>query len=240
MGLAACQPAPRPGPQLTLTPSPTPAQPTVAVLPTATNTVAATATVAPTATRVQTAAPTPTSVPTVAPTVAPTAVLLRVQVDSPELGYLNVRNSPATSGAVVVKAVDGAWLDVLDAADTAKGRVGQQGQWLKIRTPEGQEGFVAAWYLRLPGASPAPTPTRVAVVRASPTPMPNPSLDVVVDLLNRTNALRAENGLPPFTLSAKLNAAAERHSQDMSNTGNIDHTGSDGSKASTADCRYRL
>ena len=51
----------------------------------------------------------------------------------------------------------------------------------------------------------------------------------MLDLLNRANALRAQNGLTPYKLSDKLNASAQRHSQDMANTGSIDHTGSDGS-----------
>lgn len=54
----------------------------------------------------------------------------------------------------------------------------------------------------------------------------------VANLLNRVNALRAEKGLAPLKLNDKLTAAAQRHSQDMANTGNIGHIGSDGSKAS--------
>jgi uncharacterized protein YkwD len=121
-------------------------------------------------------------------------------------------------------------LDVIETAEAARAKVGQQGQWLQIRTPDGKEGFVAAWYVRLPGASPAPVlPT--PAVRVSPTPMPNPQLDVVVELLNRTNALRAENGLPPYKLNDLLNASARRHSDDMASTGRIIHTGADGSSA---------
>ena len=80
-----------------------------------------------------------------------------------------------------------------------------------------------------PTATPAPTP--VEVVPVPPTATPNPALDAVVDLFNRTNALRAQNGLPPYRLSDKLNASAQRHSQDMASTSSIDHTGSDGSTA---------
>jgi len=80
-----------------------------------------------------------------------------------------------------------------------------------------------------PTATPVPPP--VAVVPVPPTATPNPGLDVTVELFNRVNALRAANGLPPYRLSDKLNASAQRHSQDMANTGNIDHAGSDGSTA---------
>src|SRR3990172_2405296 len=53
--------------------------------------------------------------------------------------------------------------------------------------------------------------------------------DAVSDLLNRINALRRQNGLAPLELNDALSAAAQRHSQDMANTGNVDHTRSDGS-----------
>ncbi len=51
----------------------------------------------------------------------------------------------------------------------------------------------------------------------------------VSDLLARINALRQQNGLLPLDLSSILTSAAQRHSDDMAHTGNIDHTGSDGS-----------
>ena len=222
--LAACQPAPQPMPT---EPPTVPAQPTAITAP------ITTATPPPTATAVPTTAPTtaPTVAPTTAPTVAPTAApaqptptpVLRVQVNSPDVGFLNIRDAPATSGALVAQANDGVTLDVLDAADTARGKVGQLGQWLKVRTSSGKEGFVAAWYLSLPGASPAPA--------LQPTAIP-PAPDIgsaELELFNRTNALRAQNGLPPYRMVNRLNAAAERHSQDMAGTGNISHAGSDGS-----------
>ena len=53
--------------------------------------------------------------------------------------------------------------------------------------------------------------------------------DAVFDLLGRIGALRRQNGLAPLELNDQLGAAAQRHSQDMANTGRVDHTGSDGS-----------
>jgi Cysteine-rich secretory protein family len=60
--------------------------------------------------------------------------------------------------------------------------------------------------------------------------------DDVAQILGRINALRQQNGLLPLDLSSTLTAAAQRHSDDMARTGNIDHTGSDGS---TVDSRIR-
>jgi uncharacterized protein YkwD len=136
------------------------------------------------------------------------------------VGYLNVRDAPSTSGALVMPAKDGTTLDVIEPTNTAKAKIGQPGQWLKVRTPDGKEGFAAAWYLSLPGASPTPAPS-------------SPDLGGgALELFNRTNALRAQNGLAPLQFDTRLAAAAERHSQDMAGLGNIDHVGSDGSKPS--------
>jgi uncharacterized protein YkwD len=206
--LTACQPAPQP----------TPAEPPTILPPTVTALPSATPTVAPTLvpTVVPTALPTitPTSQPTVTPTTAPT---FQVQVNSPDVGYVNVRDAPSTGGALVAQAKDRATLDVLELASTARGKIGQMGQWLKVRTPDGKEGFAAAWYLSLPGASPAPTSAPPDLAGAA------------LELFNRANAFRLQNGLLPFRYSSLLAASAERHSQDMAETGNISHTGSDGS-----------
>ncbi|HLF26491.1 MAG TPA: CAP domain-containing protein [Anaerolineae bacterium] len=53
--------------------------------------------------------------------------------------------------------------------------------------------------------------------------------EAVFELLNRINALRVASGQAPLELNDQLIAAAQRHSQDMANTGNVSHTGSDGS-----------
>ena len=135
--LAACKPAPQPTPT---EPPTVPAQPTVVAAPTST------VVPPPTATTVPTTAPTvvPTLAPTTAPTAQPTtAPRLQVQVNSPDIGYLNVRDTPSVGGALVVQVSDGAMLDVIgpERADTAKGLVGQQGQWLQVRTSDGKEGL---------------------------------------------------------------------------------------------------
>jgi len=117
------------------------------------------------------------------------------------------------------------------------GLLSQQFRDVGISMVKGKGG--AFYYTMVFGARPsqapdptaAPAPTLVAIVPIPPTATPNPALDAVVDLFNRTNALRAQNGLQPYRLSDKLNASAERHSRDMASTGNIDHTGSDGSTA---------
>ncbi len=51
----------------------------------------------------------------------------------------------------------------------------------------------------------------------------------MAQILARINALRQQNGLLPLDLSSVLTKSAQRHSDDMAQTGNVDHTGSDGS-----------
>jgi hypothetical protein len=53
--------------------------------------------------------------------------------------------------------------------------------------------------------------------------------DDAAQILARINALRQQNGLLPLDLSGTLTASAQRHSEDMARTGNVNHTGSDGS-----------
>src|SRR5512136_1294020 len=96
--LAACRPAPQPAPT---EPPAVPAGPTAVAASSSIPTLAA--------------PPTATSVPTTAPTAAPTqptpVPALRVQVNSPDVGFVNVRDAPATSGTLVAQAKDGATLD---------------------------------------------------------------------------------------------------------------------------------
>jgi len=51
------------------------------------------------------------------------------------------------------------------------------------------------------------------------------------DLLALINNARLSQGLYPYVVSLELSAAAQRHSEDMASTGQISHTGSDGSSS---------
>jgi hypothetical protein len=87
-------------------------------------------------------APVPEPVPSPAPT-------LEVEVVSPVLGYLNVRPEPSTDRPPVTQVDDGDVLLVLGPEADAESKIGQQGQWIHIRTPQSIEGYVAAWYVRV-------------------------------------------------------------------------------------------
>ena len=99
-----------------------------------------------------------------APPAPPAQAALQVLVASPDVGYLNVRSAPLASGALVTQVPDKATLDVLESGDVAHSKIGQQGQWLWVRTSDGKEGYVAAWYLRLPDSSLTPSPAPAVVI----------------------------------------------------------------------------
>jgi hypothetical protein len=90
---------------------------------------------------------------------------------------LNVRSSTDTSSManLVVNVPAGTELALIEA--NAESKLGMNGQWVRVRTAQGQEGFAAAWYLeKVAGTTPAPVAepasSRVneAPVPSSPTP----------------------------------------------------------------------
>ena len=85
---------------------------------------------------------------------------------------LNVRSSVDTSSmANVVEVVPAGTQLTLLEADGAS-RVGAVNQWVRVRTPQGHEGFAAGWYLEpVPEPVPAPEPGPVSEPPVStPTP----------------------------------------------------------------------
>ena len=76
----------------------------------------------------------------------------------------------------------------------------------------------------------APLPLLVCIILAGIFPQASAAqVDPTFELLGRIDTLRRQNGLAPLAFNEQLVAAAQRHSQDMANTGRVDHTGSDGS-----------
>ncbi len=94
----------------------------------------------------------------------PASPTMEVIVDSPEVGYLNVRRDPYVGSPLVTQVSHGAKVGSLEDEATTRAKVGQVGQWLWVRTAEGKTGYVAAWYLKLPEAAPPSPPEVVFVV----------------------------------------------------------------------------
>jgi len=97
-----------------------------------------------------------------APPAQPT---MQVVVDSAEVGYLNLRDAPYANAALIVQIPHNTTLGALEDEATTRSKIGQNGQWLWVRTPDRKEGYVAAWYLKLPTGATAPaTPATVLFV----------------------------------------------------------------------------
>lgn len=70
---------------------------------------------------------------------------------------LNVRARPSRDSNQLTVVTPGDSLTVLGDRKAASEVIGQADQWLEVRTPEGYQGFVAAWLVR-PGEGAAPGP----------------------------------------------------------------------------------
>jgi uncharacterized protein YkwD len=204
----------------------------------------------PTITATLTAAATPIA-PTATVPVTPVATTSGVWVIA--TGGLFLRAQPSPTGAVVAALNYGQHLTAL-AARSAPDAGGIS--WQNVRTDSNQTGYAAADFLSASApvtATPTVSPTTPITATATPTttaqiaaqsvvqiasesalrnvPLSvNPgSTGVAVELFQRINTLRAQNGLNQLAWNDQLAAAALRHNQDMAATGNVSHTGSDGS-----------
>ena len=122
------------------------------------------------------AAPTPKpSTPTAAATgygTTPDQLIVEPTVIS-----LSMRRQPAVKSGNVIKYLKRTDdLLVLESSATAKAKVGQRNQWLKVKDIEGNEGYVAAWYVTLSddpafgvqeAAENNPSPTTQTVVKTT-------------------------------------------------------------------------
>lgn len=104
------------------------------------------------------AAPPPTPTPPPASTATPSGFVVMSNVDA-----LTLRSSPQIAENNILKRLPAnSKLLALETEATAKAKVGQQNQWIKVRDIEGKDGYVAAWYVTSatePALGVRPTPT---------------------------------------------------------------------------------
>jgi hypothetical protein len=89
---------------------------------------------------------------------------------------LNIRSSTNTSSManVIASVPAGTQLLLLESDGAAK--IGNAGQWVRVREPSGKEGFAAAWYLEKVSAAvpvPVPEPAPAPANEAPPSPAPS-------------------------------------------------------------------
>jgi hypothetical protein len=62
---------------------------------------------------------------------------------------LRLRNSPSMGGSLVKMLKAGTKLTVIEPAAKAKAKIGKAQQWIYVREPKGQKGYVGAEYVKL-------------------------------------------------------------------------------------------
>jgi SH3-like domain-containing protein len=163
---------------------------------------------------VVTPTPTPAPAPGGTPVVTPIAAAGYVYVSS--VNGLNLRADHSASSNIVAQLANG---QRLQTNGLGFGPDDQNLKWLNIKTEDGKLGWVAADFVstEVPSVNPAEPPTNESAIAA--------------ELLRRTNALRQQFGLPPYTLEGGLNVLALEHSQYMAQNG-VTHMDGSGLSAS--------
>jgi hypothetical protein len=91
---------------------------------------------------------------------------------------LNIRSSTDTSSLANLVINVPAGTELLLTESNAASKIGLEGQWVRVRTAQGQEGFAAAWFLDQVTVETKPVET-VPVSSPSneaPAPAPQPSV----------------------------------------------------------------
>ena len=90
-------------------------------------------------------------------------------VVEPTVISLALRRQPSITGDTIIKYLKRTDdLLVLESSDAAQAKIGRQNQWLKVKDIEGNEGYVAAWYVT-PSDDPAFGVQEVVENKPSPT-----------------------------------------------------------------------
>ena len=72
---------------------------------------------------------------------------------------IRLHNAPSADSTADYAEMPGVPLNVIEEKAGATAKIGQSGQWIYVRDPDGHQGYVAAWYVEAaPVASPVPVP----------------------------------------------------------------------------------
>ncbi|CAG1770121.1 hypothetical protein BAC2_00830 [uncultured bacterium] len=129
---------------------------------------------------------------------------------------LNLRADHSASSNVIAQLANG---QRLQTNGLGFGPDDQGLKWLNVKTEDGKLGWVAADYVstEVPSVKPADPPANEQAIAN--------------ELLRRTNALRQQNGLPPYAVDPGLTGLALSHSEYMSQNG-LTHNDGEGRSAS--------
>jgi hypothetical protein len=122
------------------------------------NIAGAESTPAPASTPAAPPASTPQPVPAPVTKVSVPADAVKVTAAQDQLAF---RGSPNITGALLRRFPLGTTLTSVEARAVTLSKIGADGQWLQVQAPEGDQGYVAAWYVSnasAPAATPAAQP----------------------------------------------------------------------------------
>ncbi len=102
------------------------------------------------------------------PPPATTETNLFLQVSASAAAGLRLRNQPTLDANTLTIEPPGTRLRVIEPESVAEPKIGVYNQWIRVRDPNGQEGYVAAWFVE------RATPVEVPPPPPSPEPPPPP------------------------------------------------------------------
>jgi len=145
--------------------------------------------------------PSPKAVEKPAPktTPAPAADSGKPLVVHPLVDGLKMRRQPQIGPSNIIKQLPtSAKLMALDPAGSARAKIGQHGEWMRVRDIEEDEGYVAAWYVT-PTADPF-----LGVQKKEEANKPTPPTKLVVKTTTEDVALRTQPQVADKTLIERL------------------------------------
>ncbi len=88
---------------------------------------------------------------------------------------LSLRAEPSVSGYLWKRMALGTELISLEPKAQAKTKIGVNGQWLRVQDPNGNQGYVAAWFVSEQKGKPASSSTSVPAPTSGAAPAPRPA-----------------------------------------------------------------
>ena len=142
----------------------------------------------------------PATAPASAPAQAPAQVQkVPVPADSvpltPTTDAIAFRSAPNLGGPLIRRFPLNTALKSLESRSATVAKLGVEGQWLNVQAPEGDQGYVAAWYVRATDGSAAPAATPASAPAGRPS-----TVQATQDQL----ALRSQPVIADNTLIARL------------------------------------
>ena len=112
---------------------------------------------------------------------------------------LALRAEPSVSGFLWKRLMMGTELTSLEPKDTTKSKIGANNQWIHVQDPDGEQGYVAAWYVSETKGQPAPMTTAT-----TPPPAGNLPPGALAFMPTEELAFRSKPVIAPETLIRRI------------------------------------